>query len=275
MNWPRITVVTPTYNRVEFLEECIQSVLSQNYPNLEFIICDGGSKNEALFELIRKYEDKLAWWDSVPDKGHAEAIRRGFDNSTGEILAYLCSDDCYLSGALFAIAKSFTQNPDADVFFGNTVTLGNDGIVVSEKHCFPYNRFALFTTLPWCQPSMFWTRKIYNKAGAHFGGFNWEFVVYEPNVDIVARFYNAGAKFQFIKKLLSVDRRHDGTVTAIQNGAVRKYSWNEIRNVQPFLTHPFVYPILFNIMRVYQVFALVMIGDGKFALQSIKNKFRK
>lgn len=78
---PRITIVTPTSNRVEFLEECIVSVLEQKYPNLEYIICDGGSLNKEPFNVIKKYEAQIAWWDSMPDRGHAEAIRRGFDQS--------------------------------------------------------------------------------------------------------------------------------------------------------------------------------------------------
>src|SRR5437868_4069849 len=119
MSWPRITVVTPTFERTEYLEECIQSVLDQNYPNLEYIICDGGSKNPALISLLKKYEGRVTWWDSLPDRGHAEAIRRGFDRSTGEIMAWLCSDDYYLPGALQAAAQAFIDRPDADVVYGH------------------------------------------------------------------------------------------------------------------------------------------------------------
>src|SRR5690348_11557154 len=71
--WPRITIVTPCFNRAEFFEEAIQSVLSQNYPNLEYIIFDGGSSNPEMFDIIRRYEDRLAWWASEPDEGHGFA----------------------------------------------------------------------------------------------------------------------------------------------------------------------------------------------------------
>src|SRR5262245_36429428 len=91
---PRISLVTPSYNQAEFLDECIDSVLSQNYPNLEYIIMDGGSTDRSV-EIIKKYERHLSYWRSQPDNGQYAAINEGFQHSTGEIMTWLNSDDVF------------------------------------------------------------------------------------------------------------------------------------------------------------------------------------
>ena len=117
-NFPKISIVTPSYNQAEFLERTILSVLNQDYPNLEYIIIDGGSTDGSV-EIIKKYEKYLAYWVSEKDKGQSDAINKGFQKSTGDILAWLNSDDTYLSGTLFKVVKAFQENPNADLIFGN------------------------------------------------------------------------------------------------------------------------------------------------------------
>src|SRR5688500_12214725 len=98
MHYPRITIVTPNYNYGHFLEKAIVSVLDQQYPNLEYIIIDGGSTDNSI-EIIRKYEKHLAYWISEPDKGMYDAINKGFSRATGEVMAWLNSDDTYFPWA--------------------------------------------------------------------------------------------------------------------------------------------------------------------------------
>jgi glycosyltransferase involved in cell wall biosynthesis len=108
LQWPRVSIVTPSYNQGTFIEETIRSVLLQGYPDLEYIIIDGGSSDQSV-PIIKKYEPWLSYWVSEKDHGQADAINKGFAMGTGEIGAYLNSDDLYLPGAFRACADSFTR----------------------------------------------------------------------------------------------------------------------------------------------------------------------
>ncbi|MCL0072153.1 glycosyltransferase [Thermodesulfovibrionales bacterium] len=164
-SWPKISIVTPSYNQAEFLERTILSVLNQNYPNLEYIIIDGGSTDRSV-EIIKKYEKYLAYWVSKKDEGQADAIRKGFNKSTGEILAWLNSDDTYLPGAFLKVAKVFQENPEIDLIFGNIYRIDEKDRQIGELR---FTKFD-FSTLIYeggnlHQTGAFWTRKIYDKVG--------------------------------------------------------------------------------------------------------------
>src|SRR5688500_5767577 len=105
---PLVTIVTPSFNQAPYLEATIQSVLSQNYPNLEYIIVDGGSTDGSV-EIIKRYSGRLAYWVSEPDGGQAEAINKGVARSTGSLVGWLNSDDLLLPGALRRLAEAHTQ----------------------------------------------------------------------------------------------------------------------------------------------------------------------
>ena len=162
---PKMSIVTPSYNQAEFLEKTILSILNQNCPNLEYIIIDGGSTDGSV-EIIKKYEKYLAYWISEKDNGQAHAIKKGFEKSTGQILAWLNSDDTYLPGALFKIARVFQNNPDADLVFGNIYHIDSLDRRIGELGFTKFN----FSTLIYGggnlhQTGAFWTRGIYDKIG--------------------------------------------------------------------------------------------------------------
>ena len=131
-NLPRITVVTPSFNQGKFIEQTIQSVINQNYPNLEYIIIDGGSTDETL-EIIKKYSDFISYWVSEKDNGQSDAINKGLKKATGEVCNWLNSDDYYLPDALITVGQAFKDKAEMNVFCGREVTLLPNGTLTNSN----------------------------------------------------------------------------------------------------------------------------------------------
>ena len=123
---PMVTVVTPSYNQGQFLEETIRSVLDQDYPLIEYIIIDGGSTDNSV-DLIRAYQDRIAWWVSEPDRGQTDAINKGFARAKGEILAWLNSDDTYLPGAISDAVAFLQAHPQVGMVYGDANLVDDSG----------------------------------------------------------------------------------------------------------------------------------------------------
>lgn len=198
---PKISIVTPSFNQADFLEQTIKSVLNQNYPDLEYRILDGGSTDGSL-DVIRSYESRLSGWSSGPDKGQADAIARGLAQSTGDILAYINSDDLYLPGAFDAIAKAFAEYPDADLIYGDIVFIGPAGepLAIDVLPEFNYEDLRRVCIIP--QQAAFWKRSAYEAAG----GINPDFK-FALDYDLFLRLASNG-KVVHIPKLLAAFRRH-------------------------------------------------------------------
>lgn len=130
--WPRISIVTPSYNQGEFIEATIRSVLLQNYPNLEYFIMDGGSSDNSV-DIIRRYEPWLTQWVSEPDRGQSHAINKGLEQGTGEIFAWLNSDDILLPDALWRVAAAYQTRPDAAAWAGTCHLIRADGRIIKSE----------------------------------------------------------------------------------------------------------------------------------------------
>lgn len=163
MSPPRISVVTPSYNQGQYLEETIKSVLAQDYAGLEYIIIDGGSNDGAL-DVIKKYEQHLAYWVSEPDKGQSDAINKGLHRATGEIVTWLGSDDLFLPGALRRAAEHFAKS-DAALVHGQTVLFG-EGFKEQVKGADDDDlEFRYLAGMPFPQPSSFFLRRVLLEQG--------------------------------------------------------------------------------------------------------------
>jgi glycosyltransferase involved in cell wall biosynthesis len=164
-NWPKISVVTPSYNQAEFLERTIKSVLDQNYSCLEYIIIDGGSTDGSV-DIIKRYANQLAYWVSEKDKGQTNAINKGFSRATGDVVAWLNSDDEYCPGSLETVARTFMSNKSLNFVFGDRLTIDKDGkILRKDRHC-RYCFMALIVLgFIFSQPACFWKRELFDKYG--------------------------------------------------------------------------------------------------------------
>lgn len=164
-SWPRISIVTPSFNQGEFIEETIRSVLLQGYPDLEYFVMDGGSTDRTV-EIIRKYEPWITGWVSEKDAGQASAINKGWRRSTGEICGYLNSDDILLKGALCESYRQFLQHPDVDLVYGDSVFTDSSGQVLRPYRARPYDQRSLFTwSLNIGQPAVFFRRNVFDSTG--------------------------------------------------------------------------------------------------------------
>jgi glycosyltransferase involved in cell wall biosynthesis len=221
MNYPTVSVITPSFNQGQFIEATIRSVLEQRYPRLEFSVFDGGSTDQTV-QILQKYSADLTFWRSEKDGGQAVAINEGFGRATGEILCWLNSDDLYLPNTLFTIARLLHPFLDLPVVLYGGCELFDDRTHRREiRPAIPFNRQLLQTVDFFDQPSVFWTRKAWQVAGPldetlHYG-FDWDWFLRAADV---CRFLSADA-------LLSRYRLHEGH----KSGTGGEQRWRELLTI--------------------------------------------
>ena len=205
----KLSIITPSFNQGRFLEETILSVLKQGYEPLEYIVIDGGSTDESV-SIIQKYEDRLAYWISEKDRGQVHAINKGLERATGDILAFINSDDVYLPGAFNAVMSHFNENPRREWVCGDTIMFG-DGHETKMIHAVVPRSAA--HCLSWAyrapQPGHFWKTELV-KSGFQE---RWN---YDFDHDMYVRLLLAGHKCDYIPLPMAAYRLHEVSKTVAE-----------------------------------------------------------
>jgi glycosyltransferase involved in cell wall biosynthesis len=167
--FPKISIVTASYNQGAFIEESILSVLEQNYPNLEYVIMDGGSTDNTV-EIIKKYASRLAYWQSESDKGLYDALHRGFQKTTGDIMGWLNSDDLLMRKSLFTLAEIFSENSGIEWLQGHSCVADETGRIVFQRPQ-RYSKYSFYLReyhdgIFIQQESTYWRRELWERAGS-------------------------------------------------------------------------------------------------------------
>jgi len=164
--WPKISIVTPSYNQARFIEETVRSVLLQGYPDLEYIIMDGSSTDGSV-EIIKKYEEWLTYWVSEPDRGQSEAINKGFKKASGEIYSWLNSDDYLLKNALRNMAMAYSISPEAGAWCGGYMRVNEDGklLLAGWPKRLDLDGIAQWFVNYFAQSACFFSRKAWQECG--------------------------------------------------------------------------------------------------------------
>ena len=166
MEYPKISIVTPSFNQGEFIDDTICSIINQGYPNLEYIICDGGSTDNTV-DIIKKYESQITYWCSEKDKGQTDAINKGMKRATGEIVGWINSDDVMLNNSLFEIAHNFMYNKKIEFINGLVLDIDRNGLVKKLTHPMLSKFFMKHGAYNICQQGMFWKKSVFNKIGGY------------------------------------------------------------------------------------------------------------
>jgi glycosyltransferase involved in cell wall biosynthesis len=179
--WPRVSVVTPSFNQAPFLEATLRSVLLQGYPNLEYIVVDGGSTDGSV-EILRRYEEWLHSWVSESDRGQSDAVNKGFARATGEILGWVNSDDLYEPNTLARVARFFAETPECDLVYGRGSYVDERGDTMGPCHWIrTFDRRLLLTFNFILQPAAFWRRSLWEQTGdldvAYHWAMDWDWLI--------------------------------------------------------------------------------------------------
>jgi len=234
-SWPKITVVTPSYQQGSYIEKTIRSVVLQNYPNIEYIIMDGGSTDYSV-EIIKQYDNWISYSECKADNGQSHAINKGFQLANGDIYCWLNSDDYFTKNALYKVAKTAIEKPKYNFFYG----WGQSSEMINKKEAIidykPRTQFKRHIRIPGLvQPSCFWRKEIHEPI--------WEDLVCSMDYELWVRLL-LKAKSYYIREFLSVATVHAAAKTQHQiykkywqadhekiidrHGAFTAFSWKQI-----------------------------------------------
>lgn len=228
---PKISVVTISYNQAPYLDECIRSVLDQNYPNVEYIVVDPGSVDGSR-DIIHQYADRIQKIILEPDRGPADGLNKGFAHATGDIFYYLNSDDRLVPGSFTFAIDFFSKHPSVDILCGAIRNIDEHGKASPRKRTSDLFRFADYaqgiSTV--CQQATFFRRSAFHKAG----GFNIENRVCWDG-ELLVDFALAGCRFETASKVLGDFRIYSSSITG--SNRFREQQQREHRRMNDKMTH--------------------------------------
>jgi glycosyltransferase involved in cell wall biosynthesis len=232
MKLPRLTIITPSLNQGRYLERTLRSVLDQGYPDLEYIVIDGGSTDESV-SILRRFDSRLAYWVSEPDHGQAHAVNRGIARSTGDVVAYINSDDWYEPGALATVARMFAQDTSVRWVAGTCRYVNADGSLHSVvKPSLPTGLRPRWPRLSWYVPqaSSFWRRDVFDEFGLLR-----EDLQYVFDTEFGLRVALGGVLPRIVNDELAVRFLHDEAKSAYRDRFVAEHElvWRQLRNDLP------------------------------------------
>jgi glycosyltransferase involved in cell wall biosynthesis len=258
---PLVSIITPSYNQEKFIEKTIQSVLSQDYSNIEYIVIDGGSTDGSM-EIIKKYEKYLSYWVSETDRGQSDAINKGFKMAKGEILAWLNSDDTYLPGAIKKVVEFFKLHHDVNIVYGMSHYIDETGNIIDNypTESFDHKRFASFNFIS--QPSTFFKKNAYYEVGGLDIGMQFAFD-YDLWIRLTERF-----RIEYLTEFLSTYRLHEKSKSIFERSALERdreslqitlkyYRWAPVNRVYGYCYHLIKSQIPTSLARVSPVVFLL------------------
>jgi glycosyltransferase involved in cell wall biosynthesis len=225
MDYPKISIVTPSYNQAVYLEDTLTSLLSQQYPNLELIVIDGGSTDGSV-DVIKKYADKITYWVSEKDNGQYEAINKGFSHTTGDIMGWLNSSDVYYPWTLKTVAEIFTQNQTIDWISGMPSNLSTGMAPQSISRVWNRSKYDIIGgNYKWIQQeSLFWKRRLWEKAGGKID----VSIRNAADLDLWIKFFDF-ADLYYVNTILAGFRYHDDRRSDDVGGVYLKEAASQVK----------------------------------------------
>jgi glycosyltransferase involved in cell wall biosynthesis len=272
IKYPKISIITPSYNQGRFIEQTILSVIHQDYPNIEFIIIDGGSTDNTL-DVIRRYESSISYWVSEPDKGHRYALQRGFDRATGDFVAWQNTDDYYEPNIFGKVMNIFQNNQDIDLVYGNVRFVDEDSNSLGEMRFIPAHHWLMFTEkFAMHNQATFFRRSLWDRMGGiTFDDFFFDY-------DLFIRTVRCSNKSYFFHQILGNYRKHAGSQHfGGQFENMRRSRWDTLKRYMgkwKFLPNWSFLPIIWGSF-LYRTIWHIRLGDWDYISNGAKMRIFK